>query len=628
MKTRGVQADKKAGGRASPPASLPDLTKPLTTADLDHLTDAQLLELAAPLLAGNPALGQYPIEIELERKKALDQPSHMAVSIDPWYEKHFEPVHYRLMNEVLAGWIRGEMVVLDGVPYNPKDFRGLLILWSRATLKSTILRLMAMWSSVYFKLELGVDLRAAYVHQVIEKAREHSEGMKETAKHNAWWRKNLPDFSPQLGKEWDTKDKWRYPNFKTYTANEFSWTFYGETSNKTGGHYQLRMVDDWVTDESATTPEQLDISERRFRAMDNLRDRNVEWNPWICGGTHYHYSDTYKRLMGGGGWLCWKLPAHMGSSKAIFDLVEIGDRTEEARRRVDVGIKRLEKERSADLNFPRLLPWRELYQSAQTAGTHDYNTQLLLDPMPEGEQRFAPEDVDAMLTDEIPPPEEMWIYVRVDPAISEKRTADDCAIQATGIDWKGHRYYLETRAWREKRPTEQARVAFSMARRWQAKGYKVVNIGVESVAYQEALAQIMRLGVPSRDMPEGGMVEMLGKPCPIRSIERSPDMRKQERILQMTGAVERREVHVWRANPQAQKVMDEHKQFPFGPDNCLDVCRDAWTGTIVPPRPMEAAKAIHGHPLFRKYLKRALTGKEDTPRQEGLTNVVSLAKWR
>jgi hypothetical protein len=245
--------------------------------------------------------------------------------------------------------------------------------------------------------------------------------------------------------------------------------------------------------------------------------------------------------------------------------------------------------------------------------------------MPEGEQRF---DLDALAeswVDEVPGPGEMWLYVRCDPAISVKRDRDETAIHVAGVDWRGWRWFVDGWAGREKRPTEIVRKMFGFARRWLALGYRVQNIGIEAVQYQEALAELCRIGVPEREAwAHGELVPVLKSPCAVRSITRSPDMRKQERILEMDGPVSRREVRVLRSNPVGERFMAQLRNFPFDRDDLLDAAHDMWEGVLVPPRAM--VPEARAHRIFRKYLSRRL-GRAEEPRLEGTANEAKLAAW-
>lgn len=588
---------------------------------VEALEEVLALEMRS---GGRP--GELPFGVAQDRERVLESPSYLATGIlDPWYEKHFEPIHYDLMDNVLAPWLIGETVRIEGVNYDPSQYTGLLCLQSRATIKSTILRIMAQWIALYRKLRLGEDSRTMFVHKVLEKAIEHSESIRETAKQHPKWRQTFPEFAPDAKREWDTKGKWRWPCFTNYLATEWSFTCYGETSSKEGGHYTERLIDDWVTEDSATTEMQLNQSYDRFVKMDNLRDRSRPFNPWLAMGTHYHFQDAYKRLEAQGGWLVWRVPGHTGSPKAIFDICSIEDRTEDGRKKIARKLKELEENPPGKLNFPKMLPWSELYRTARATGPHTYNCQILLNPVPEGEQRFDHEALDAGWRDEIPGPDEMWLYVRCDPAISEKRTADETAYVVGGVRWNGERWLLDGWIGREKRPTEIVKTGFTLARKWIGQGYTVKSIGYESVQYQEALAQIARQGVPERDPTyHGESVPMLTAPCPIVSIKRPPDMTKHERILSMDGPITRREVFFWKHNRIGAKVMQQFKNYPFDRFDALDATHDLWIRVQTPPKPL-GPELPRLHPLLAALLKDSAEGDRTLV---GGHNSVNLTSWR
>jgi hypothetical protein len=549
--------------------------------------------------------------------------------VDEFYLKHFEEIHRVAMDEVMAPYLLGETVTLDGVSHDPRQYLGMMVLWSRGTFKSTMLGLMLAWLYLHDRLRRQRDTRAMYVHSVIEKAVERGEVIRNLAKHHERFRACFPEFRSPPG-EWDRQDRWRWPSFTSHTATEWSFKAYGETSSKTGGHYTCRMVDDWETEESVTTPPQLEKSYNSFRMMDNLETLSEDHNPYLIAGTNYHYQGTYKRLERDGGYLIWRVPAHTGSPKRIFDLCSISDRNEEGRRKIEAGIRRLEKDPPGELGFPNLLPWRKLYRKARAQGGHIFNTQQLLDPVPEGEQRFDGKIVDASWVDHIPSPQEMWLYIRCDPAISVKKQNDETAIHLAGVDWRGWRWFLDGWAGREKRPTEIVRKMFSLARKWQALPFgipvrfRVQNIGVEAVQYQEALAQLCRDGVPEKEASHHGeSVPIVKSPCPIRSIHRSPDVRKDERILELDGPISRSEFKIWRKNPVGEKLATQLKNFPHDLKDTLDAAHDMWVGVLLPPRPMEE---IEPH-IPREIL--ALMGEhEGESVLKGTSNSVSLAQWR
>jgi hypothetical protein len=563
-----------------------------------------------------------PVDVKLKRARCLESPFYLATEIlDPYYKEHFSEVHRRAMDEVLGPYLVGETVRIEGQNYDPLEYTGLGILFSRTTFKSTLLRMMAQWDALYRKLKLGEDARTMFAHHVIDKAVEHSEAIRTVARQHPEWRRCFPEFRANPEGDWDWKSKWRWPCFQNYQATEWSFVCYGETSSKVGGHYTARFVDDWVDQESVNTDAQLEDSFNDFAAMDHLRTRDRKHNPWVFAGTHYHHQDCYKRLENRGGWLIWRMPAHTGSPKVIFDICAIEDRTPEGRRKIEAKLRAVEAAPPGELKFPHLLPWRELYRTARTTGPQQYNCQMLLNPTPEGEQRFDREALEQSWVEEVPGPAACWVYVRCDPAISEKRDADETAILVGGVTWDGKRWMLDGWIGREKRPTEIVRKLFTFARKWQAKGYVVKNIGVESVQYQEALAEMCRSGVPEREPAyHGESVPMLTKPCAVRSITRSADKSKQTRILEMDGPVTRRELKFWTQNPVGRKTMLQFQNFPFDRFDALDAAHDFWEATMTPPPVLEEKSLLMPRELERILARRMR-------KDGGTVQQVQLSSW-
>lgn len=567
-------------------------------------------------------LGEMPFHIAHRRETALDRPSKFITEVvDEYYARNFEHAHYTLCDDVIGPYLLGEDVTINGNVYDPTDYIGLLILMSRDTLKSSIAGLSLFWKYCHFKIRKGEDLREMYTHEVIGKAIERGNVIRQHALHNFRFQETFPEFMGEKG-EWDRQDRWNWPNKAKTGPTEFSFTAYGESSRKTGGHYTGRWADDWESQHSVTTQEQRDQSYDNFRMLDNLKDRTQRFSPFVITDTTYHFDGPMKRLIRDGGYLLYEIPAHKGSPKAIFELCSIDDRSQEGKRKVTAGIHKLERERPDDLNFKKRLPWRECYLSAKAQGSRIYNCQFLLNPTPEGDQRFPKDAVEEMWTDTLPEPGFAFSYVRIDPAISQKREADETAIVVGLVDWAGRRTSVDGWVGREKRPTEMVRKMFSFARRWTSKGYKCFNIGVESVAFQEALAQLCRDGVPEREATEHGeLIKIIKSPCPIRSIKRSTDMHKSERLLQMEGPISRREFKIWSKNPIGRRLAMQLTNYPHDKDDVMDAHRDLWTAVVLPSRPMESVER-DVHVEFEKILKgRANKGN---PKLKGTSASVTL----
>lgn len=589
------------------------------------LSDSELqLASHAEMMGGIGS--ELPFHLARKREAALDRPSQLAILLDPFYEKFFEHRHYQLLDEIVAPYLLNETITIDGSNHNPSDYIGLMVRMSRDTFKSTIMGLALYWKYLHFKIRRGIDLREMYTHQVIAKAVERGEIIRNYSrdvKHQMW--RLFPEFRGQHG-EWDQKIMWRWPNFSSTGAAEWSFVAYGESSDKTGGHYTGRWVDDWETEDSVTNPTQRQLSYQRYRMMDNLKDRSQSFNPMIHSGTTYHFDGVLKRIERDGGYLVWDVPAFRGSPKTLFDLCSIDVTNDAGRRKVKLGIKKLTAERASDLHFPKRLDWNELYLSAKAQGSHVFNCQMCLNPTPEDEQRFDGEIIRTSFVEDCPQPfSGVAAYIRCDPAIGVKKDNDETAIIVGLVDWRGWRIVVDGWAGREKRPTEIVRKLFAFAHRWMKLGYTVQNIGIEAVQYQEALAQLCRDGVPEREAEYSGeLIPVMKSPVPIRSIQRSADMRKTERLLQMDGPISRREVQILKSCPVAQKLETQLVNFPHDKDDLLDALRDLWTGVMVPARPLQGVEPrIHAE--ITKLLNLRKKGQKPTLRHTH--NVVQLENW-
>ena len=379
---------------------------------------------------------ERPLDVELDRRRALDVPSHFVVSIDDFYKRNLDERHFEMLDRVAGPYLLGETVSFDGHEYTPQDHLGLLILLPRGLYKSSLLGLVALWIQVKRKIDQGLDARVMYTHQVIKKAVQRGEVIRRQAKFNEWFRSRFSEFRAPEG-EWDTKEQWSWPNYTSHGAAEASFTAYGESSDKTGGHYTDRFVDDYETEKSVTTADMIEKSWGSFEMMDNLEDLSKEFNPYVICGTTYHWQGVNSRVARDGGYIVYKVPAHQGSSKKLFDLAALDPRDVAQAAQIEAGLVELETERGDDLNFKNSYTWRKLYRKAR-AGRSAFGGQQQLDPTPEGDRRFDHVAIDESWVSEVPGPDSgIWLYVRVDPAISEKKVNDETCIKVGGCGLAG-----------------------------------------------------------------------------------------------------------------------------------------------------------------------------------------------
>ncbi len=570
--------------------------------------------------------GELSIEDGVERLKILDSPFHMATQmVDSYYEREFEYQHQVAMDEVMGPYIRGEDFKIEDTWYDPEMVLGLLCLFSRDTFKSSMAWMMLLYGYLHYKLVLKKDARAMYVHQVQKKAIKRGDNIRNCARNNRKFRRLFPEFHPPAG-EWDTKEEWSWPNYKALSSGESSFIAYGETSDKTGGHYNLRVVDDWESESLKTAQARMDNFDL-FGGMEPLEDSTEGFSPYLIPGTTYAYDGTHQRLLMDGGYATWVIPAFKGSPKKIFDMCAEDPRTKSGKRRIEEGIKLLENTRQGDLNFPKRLPWRSLYKKARGQGPQTFNCQMLINPVPAGEQRFNTRALESGWIDKIPLPEEMWLYLRCDPAISEKKSADESAYVMGGVTWDGKRVIVDGWIGREKQPTELIKIGFDLVDKWQQKGYTVRSLGYEAVQYQAALANMGRYGIPAHEPKfDGELVPMRLSPCKIVAIHRSSEMSKPERIISMDGPICRRELKFWKSCRIAEKVMNQFLRYPFDKFDALDATHDLWVKTRCPPRTVDPETKYVIPKEIQAILDNYHSG--DDPVTKGTSNTIKLENWR
>lgn len=90
-------------------------------------------------------------------------------------------------------------------------------------------------------------------------------------------------------------------------------------------------------------------------------------------------------------------------------------------------------------------------------------------------------------------PQNLRVTMTVDPAIGKKQENDESAISVVGIDNINNKYVLEV-AHARLNPSELIDQIFLLAKKWQPK-----EIGVETVAYQQALSHFLSLEMKNRN---------------------------------------------------------------------------------------------------------------------------------
>lgn len=141
------------------------------------------------------------------------------------------------------------------------------------------------------------------------------------------------------------------------------------------------------------------------------------------------------------------------------------------------------------LFFPSRLTPEFLEQQKKRLGTYIYTNQYLNIIIPEGMQTFKKEWLSYWRFI----PEGCYTFAFIDPAISQEEGSDFTALVVVDVDASG-RWYLKVAKRARLTVTEQVQLIFKVNRLFQP-----MAIGIEDVAYQKALIQLVASEMIERD---------------------------------------------------------------------------------------------------------------------------------
>lgn len=203
-------------------------------------------------------------------------------------------------------------------------------------------------------------------------------------------------------------------------------------------------------------------------------------------------------------------------------------------------------DKDGSLLFPERLTKEFLDKARRTMGSYLFANQYQNEVIPEDEKKFRPEWIKRYETI----PSNVHHFAFIDPAIGQKDHHDFTGVVVIAVDTDGLWYVKVANRYRMG-PTEIVQKVFELQRNFNCKA-----IGVESVAYQEALIYLLSEEMRKRQ-----------KTVPVKEIKRK-DISKNSRIQ---GLVPRFE---WSRILLAQGLVDledELGSFPRGSfDDLLD----------------------------------------------------------
>ena len=211
----------------------------------------------------------------------------------------------------------------------------------------------------------------------------------------------------------------------------------------TGKHYELRVYDDLVTEDTVRSPDVMRKVERAFRLSDNLASKNGKIR---VIGTIYSHADLYSTLL----------------REAEDDLYPWNVRVfpwYDVKAYKETGIK-----------TSVLLSQEEIKAKRSLQGPYVWSCQMELDPITDDTKRFSKEWIKYYNI----LPKRRNKYIFVDPANSKKKESDFTAIVVISIDELGNRYIEDI-----------VRDRLDIGERWEIVSSMVRKHGPEITVYYE-----------------------------------------------------------------------------------------------------------------------------------------------
>lgn len=247
----------------------------------------------------------------------------------------------------------------------------------------------------------------------------------------------------------------------SYKTKEPTLFGYGMQGNLVSAHYDVILLDDVVNWDNVATLDQLEKTKDFYRSCIDLLDppspdlvRGI-----VVIGTPYHYADLY----------AW-IENKDNDVHKYFAIMRkpafTGDWDE------------------GDLLFPDRLDWKRLRYLRSVEGPTHFASQYMLVPMLSEDSIFKydfryyeEDDLKGM---------DVLTFMTVDPAFSTEKSADQTAMVVISVD-KNNTWYVRDVLVGRWNPNDFIRELMYMDEKW-----KPMSIGIETVAFQKALAVFLR----------------------------------------------------------------------------------------------------------------------------------------
>lgn len=297
------------------------------------------------------------------------------------------------------------------------------------------------------------DIRILIANQVWDKSREMLYEIKQLLSEKSDLAKLFGEFVSERWREDDIVIRQRRKALAAPTIGTS-----GVEAELTSSHYDIIILDDLQGEKNYQTPEQREKVKRYYRSMIDLIEPG---GLIIVIGTRWHLDDVYQYII--------------DNESDYYDIT--------VRRVVENGKIIFPKKFQKKFD-PQTKSWQETKEPCL-----DYINYLKKRPSEEFASQYMNNPIDsenAIFKKEYfkyydRRPERLFVSMTIDPAISEKQSADYFAINVSGMDEHYNIYVLDTLKGHWK-VAESIDNIFTMFQKWRPS-----CVGLETIAYQKAL---------------------------------------------------------------------------------------------------------------------------------------------
>ena len=308
---------------------------------------------------------------------------------------------YYLLVKVLARfdvwhpWLYARCREVESQPDNCLD------LWAREHYKSTIIT----YAGIIQQLLIDPELTVGIFSHTKPIAKAFLGQIKRELESNALLKQLFPDVlydNPQAEAPFWSLDAGIVVKRQS-NPKEASIEAHGLVDGQpTSRHFKLRVYDDVVTMESVSTPEQITKTTEAWSVSDNLG--SAGGRVWHIG-TRYNFADTYAHIM------------TTGVTPRVYPATKDGTKDGE----------------------PVLFSQDEWDRRVRTQLESTLACQMLQNPLAGTQRWFDPDDLQVYESR----PENLMVYITIDPARSKKKGSANTAMAVLGVDQQGNKYLLD-----------------------------------------------------------------------------------------------------------------------------------------------------------------------------------------